>query len=187
MPPLSRVYPVSLFSQADNASGQGWRECMSSCCAMIAHYYGRIGSDDAYNLRRRRFGDTVNPAAQVKTLESLGLVARFTTRADQALLLSELHAGRPLAVGWLHLGPVSAPEGGGHWSVVSGWSPSGCWHLDPNGEAALVRGGHVSNRRGWEGWYSWRNWLPRWDLRTVPAAGHPSRPAGWAILVTPRT
>jgi len=179
----TQVLPVSLFSQADNASGHGWRECMSSSCAMVAAYHGRIGSDDAYNLIRQRHGDTTDPDAQIKTLRELGLSARFTTTADRSVLLQELNQGRPVAVGWLHKGPVATPYGGGHWSVVAGWSPSAVWHLDPNGEADLVRGGYVTSRRGWKGWYSWRNWLPRWDMRPKASAGTPTRPTGWAILV----
>jgi hypothetical protein len=40
--PTVHVLSVPLFSQADNRSGLGWRECMSSSCAMVAAYHGRI-------------------------------------------------------------------------------------------------------------------------------------------------
>ena len=184
--PPSRVLSVSLFSQADNASGQGWRECLSSSCAMLANFYGACRSDDDYCSIRQRFGDTTDPAAQVAALQSLGLRARFIDTADRDFLLTELAHGRPLAVGWLHHGPVSAPSGGGHWTVVAGWSPSAVWMLDPNGEADLVQGGYISHGRGFAGWYSWQNWGPRWDVRPRPPIGQPSRPAGWAILVSGR-
>jgi hypothetical protein len=97
-----------------------------------------------------------------------------------------LEQGRPAAVGWLHHGPVLAPSGGGHWTVAAGWSPSALWMLDPWGEADLIRGAYISTGKGFAGWYSWRNWGPRWDLRPRPPAGLPSRPAGWAILVSGR-
>jgi hypothetical protein len=51
---------VPYFSQRDNASGQGSRECFSSSCAMVAAYYGKVKSDDEYNVIRARFGDTTN-------------------------------------------------------------------------------------------------------------------------------
>jgi hypothetical protein len=183
--PLSRVIPVPLFSQADNSSGEGWRECMSSSCAMIAAFYKVVSSDDQYNRIRSRFGATTNPLAQVAALKSLGLSATFVQDWDRGRLDGELKAGRPVAVGWLHHGPVTAPVGGGHWSVVAGWSPSAVWMLDPFGEADLRAGGYESTDAAWVGWYSWRNWGPRWDHRARPPAGQPSRPAGWAITVRP--
>ena len=159
---------------------------MSSSCAMIAAYHGVIGSDDAYNRIRRRHGETTDPAAQVKTLQELGLACSFTTTADRSLVMGHLRKSLPVAVGWLHHGHISAPQGGGHWSVIAGWSPSAVWMLDPNGEADLVRGGYVSARCGWAGWYSWLNWGSRWDYRLRPLPGQASQPAGWAILVTGR-
>ncbi len=45
----SNPLDVTYQSQNDNASGTGYRECFSSSCAMVAMYYGRIDSDDAYN------------------------------------------------------------------------------------------------------------------------------------------
>jgi hypothetical protein len=181
--PPSRVLGVSLFSQADNASGRGHRECLTSACAMVAAFHGRCRSDDEFARVRARFGDTIDPDAQLAALRSLGLDARFSVKADRPLVLAELAAGRPVAVGWLHQGRVTAPRGFGHWSVLGGWSPSAVWMLDPNGEADLVRGGYVSRGRGWAGWYSWRNWGPRWDHRPPPLPGQNSRPSGWAIFV----
>jgi len=37
---------VPYFSQRDNTSGQGNRECFSSSCAMVAAYYGKVKGDD---------------------------------------------------------------------------------------------------------------------------------------------
>jgi len=180
------VLPVPLFSQADNPGGNGWRECMSSSCAMLAAYHGLVKTDDAYCQIRNRHGDTTDPAAQLRALRELGLKATFTAHADRATVEAELRNRRPVAVGWLHHGHVSAPSGGGHWSVLAGFSQSAVWMQDPNGEADLVRGGYVTAARAWQGWYSWRNWGARWDLRPVPLPGQPSRPSGWAIFVTGR-
>ena len=181
----THVLPVPLFSQADNPSGMGWRECMSSSCAMVAAYHGRIGSDGDYCRIRERYGDTTSPQAQILALRELGLSARFITTADRVLLLSELACDRPVAVGWLHHGPASAPCGGGHWSVAAGWSQQAVWMLDPNGEAYLSVGGYCSTGNGWQGWYSWQNWERRWDARQRPTAGKVPGASGWAILVRP--
>ena len=184
-PPPVQVLSVPLFSQADNRGGMGWRECMSSSCAMVAAFHGRIGSDDDYCLVRKRYGDTTSPQAQILALRELGLSARFITTGDRSKLLEELAAGRPVPVGWLHHGPAGAPCGGGHWSVAAGWAPDAVWMLDPNGEANLSTGGYVSSRKGWQGWYSWRNWGPRWDARPPAPQGRTPGPAGWALLIRP--
>lgn len=166
---------VPYEAQNDNAGGTGYRECFSSSCAMIARFYGKVSSDDAYNAIRAKYGDTTDAQAQVKALTSLGLNARFIQNGTPDLLERELLAGRPVAVGWLHHGPVTAPTGGGHWSVVVGFNPVVFIHNDPNGEANLVTGGYVSNKGGEGVRYSRKNWLPRW----MPAGSK-----GWAILVS---
>jgi hypothetical protein len=79
--------------------------------------------------------------------------------------------GIPVPVGWLHKGPVNAPSGGGHWSLVVGWDPAQRSVLmhDPNGEANLVGGGYVSTAigsgRGQR--YSEQNWGRRWMVEGV--------------------
>jgi GH24 family phage-related lysozyme (muramidase) len=168
---------VAYEAQNDNASGTGYRECFSSSAAMVARFYGKVSSDDAYNKTRAKFGDTTNPQAHVKALQSLGLEARLRTNCTPAVLEAELHAGRPVMVGWLHKGPVAAPTGGGHWSVVIGYTDGAFIHNDPNGEADLVNGGYVNHTKGAGIAYSRKNWLRRWE---VDGAG-----TGWAMVVTP--
>jgi GH24 family phage-related lysozyme (muramidase) len=166
---------VPSFSQHDNASGQGYRECASSSAAMVAAFWGKVANDDSYNQVRAQFGDTTNLEAQVQALRKLGLDARFRSDATPATLEAELRAGRPVMVGWLHQGPSTAPTGGGHWSVVIGCDSSHWTHNDPNGEADLLRGGYV-NRTGGKGVrYSRKNWNPRW----LPDG------KGWCVLVQP--
>jgi len=74
--------------------------------------------------------------------------------------------GISVPVGWLHHGQVSAPSGGGHWSLVIGWDPATRTLLmhDPNGEADLVGGGYVRTAvgSGKAQRYSERNWGRRW-------------------------
>lgn len=161
--------------QLDNASGTGWRECFSSSCAMVARYYGKVKNDDEYNRIRKRYGDSTNSQAQLDTLEYLGLRAKFIQNGFPELLRRELDAGRPVVVGWLHKGPVGAPSGGGHYSVVIGYQ-TGAWiHHDPNGEADMVRGGYTNHSKGKEVVYSQKNWNKRWE---VEGPG-----SGWAILI----
>ena len=167
---------VPYEAQNDNASGTGYRECFSSSAAMVARYYGKIANDDAYNKFRAKYGDTTDAKAQVNALKALGLNARFITNCTVALLEAELNAGRPVMVGWLHKGAVTAPTGGGHWSVVIGYTPTAFIHNDPNGEANLVAGGYANTTKGKGVTYSRANWIKRWLVE--------SPNSGWALLVS---
>jgi len=153
---------VPYQSQLDNASGTGYRECFSSSCAMVAMYYGKIENDDAYNLIRQKYGDSTDAAAQVQALRELGLEARFVTNGTTGDLRRLIDEGRPVPVGWLHKGPVQAPTGGGHWSVIIGYEDSSWIVNDPNGEASLVNGGYTNSKDGSNQKYSYKNWNPRW-------------------------
>lgn len=180
-PPVKPIKPsnplkVPYFSQHDNASGTGYRECFSSSCAMIAAFYGKVKTDDEYNKIRARYGDSTSSDAQVKALRALGLDASFIMSGTEKLLEEEVNAGRPVAVGWLHKGPVGAPSGDGHWSVVIGYTSSTFIHHDPNGAADLVRGNYPSTAGGKEIAYSRKNWMPRWRVNGT---------GGWCVLVKP--
>lgn len=168
--------PVAYEAQNDNASGTGYRECFSSSCAMIARYWGKVSSDDAYNKLRAKYGDTTDATAQVNTLRSLGLTATFIQNGVPSLLERELGAGRPVAVGWLHHGTPYAPTGGGHWTVAIGYTDTAFIHNDPNGAADLINGGYPNHSGGACVAYSRKNWLPRWS---------PKGQDGWAVLVSP--
>ncbi len=173
--PAEKVLQVPYFSQLDNQSGTGYRECFSSSCAMVAAFHGRVKGDDEYNAIRARFGDSTDAQAQLAALRSLGLDARFVTNAAPGLLESEILAGRPVAVGWLHKGPVTAPTGGGHWTLAVGFTAEAIVMNDPNGEANMLNGGYVNHTGGAGVRYSRRNWLRRWE---ADGAG-----TGWAVLV----
>jgi len=175
-----KVLDVPYEYQLDNASGTGYRECFSSSCAMIAKYYGKVNSDDQYNAIRAKFGDTTSSDAQVLALRDLGLKPRFITNGTAAVLENEIKNGRPVAVGWLHYGPPSAPHGGGHWTCCVGYTPDAFIFNDPNGEADMLNGGYKSNTKesGKFVHYSRNNWLRRWEC-DGPGTG-------WAILVDPK-
>jgi hypothetical protein len=168
--------PVKWQSQLDNKSGTGYRECFSSSCAMLAMFWGKVVNDDAYNAIRAKYGDTTSAEAQLSALRSLGLKANFHTSGTPKALEQEIDAGRPVAAGWLHKGPVSAPSGGGHWSVVIGYTEAAWIHNDPNGEALLVQGGYSKNTKGAGLVYSRKNWNPRWM---------PGGSGGWYLTCRP--
>lgn len=167
---------VPYQSQIDNQSGEGWRECFSSSCAMVAMFYGKVSSDDEYSKIRARFGDTTDVGAQLRALGSLGLSARFRQDGTAATLEQLLLAGRPVPVGWLHKGIVDHPSGGGHWSVVIGYAISNFIHHDPNGEANMLQGGYVNHTNGAAIAYSRQNWLRRWEAD--------GRGSGWYLDIS---
>ncbi len=170
-----KLLKVPYEYQLDNKSGTGYRECFSSSCAMVADYYGKIKTDDEYNKIRQRYGDSTSIDAQLKTLKHLGLDAKFIKNGTPEALRAELDAGRPVVAGWLHKGPVEAPSGSGHYSVVIGYTEGAWIHHDPNGEADMVRGGYVNHSKGKGVAYSQKNWNKRW---LVEGPG-----SGWAILI----
>jgi hypothetical protein len=175
-PAFKNPLDVPYFSQRDNLSGQGYRECFSSSCAMIAAFYGKVKTDDEYNLIRARFGDTTDSSAQVKTLQSLGLKPTFRQNLVLADIEREIKAGFPVATGWLHQGNYRRPTGGGHWSVVVGLSNGGIMAHDPFGAPDLVRGGHPSAQGGKYATFPNQYWLPRWEVKGGD---------GWGMLVRP--
>jgi len=154
--------PVPWFDQLLMNDGQGWRDCFSASSAMLAAYWGKEPGENQYNAVRERYGDSTSSEAQLAALRSLGLQAQFGTDGSFDLLRREIDAGRPVAVGWLHHGPPSAPSGGGHWTVVIGYDATGVIMNDPNGSCDLVNGGYPSNHNGAHQHYSFRNWGPRW-------------------------
>jgi GH24 family phage-related lysozyme (muramidase) len=163
-PAHANPLPVPWFDQLLMADGQGWRDCFTASSAMLAAYWGKEPNEDAYNRLRERFGDTTSSEAQLDALRSLGLDAQFGTDGGLDLLRREIDAGRPVAVGWLHHGPASAPSGGGHWTVVIGYNATGVIMNDPYGSCDLVDGGYPQNHDGARQHYSFQNWGPRWRV-----------------------
>jgi GH24 family phage-related lysozyme (muramidase) len=171
----SALLNVPFQSQLDNKSGTGYRECFSSSCAMLAMYLGKIKSDDEYNRVRSKFGDTTNPTAQIAALRDLGLTAVYRTNGTPEVIRQAIDQGQPVAVGWLHQGPISNPTGGGHWSVIIGYTDTYWIVNDPNGEADLVKGGYTANRNGAKLKYNFKNFNRRWM---------PKGNDGWMITVS---
>lgn len=160
--PLSVPYDCQL----DNPSGEGWRECFSSSCAMAAMYWGVIDSPNQYHAIRPKYGDSTDPSAQIRTLQSLGLDARFVQVGSVEKLKAQIDRGRPAPVGFLHHGTPSAPSGGGHYICAIGYTDTHLIAHDPYGELDVVNGGYpkTGGTYGKEIYYSWKNWAPRWSV-----------------------
>ncbi|MGB3535440.1 MAG: C39 family peptidase [Microcoleaceae cyanobacterium] len=157
---------VPYFSQLDNSSGTGYRECFSSSCAMLAAFYGKVSSDDEYNFERQKYGDTTSFVAQTDCLShSYKLSPRFNTNGTIRDIHRLIDDGTPVAVGWLHKGEVMKPYGG-HWTVIVGYVNSernATIHHDPYGEADMVNGRYLNSWNGKNIHYTNRNWLKRWS------------------------
>ena len=178
---------VPYFSQRDNRSGEGFRECFSSAAAMVASFYGKVKNDDEYNSKRSYFGDTTQVEAQLNALRSLGLQAEFRRDGNTKLIEHELENGRPVLVGYLSAGnmnrgepPMCSSTGCGHWLVITGYrgknSPSPQWVVnDPKGFPMLEEGGHHWHYSGKGAVISQSGFKPRWE------ADGPN--TGWLILV----
>jgi len=164
---------VPWFDQLAMDDGQGWRDCFSASSAMIASYWGKEPNEDDYNTLRQKYGDSTSSEAQLGALRHLGLQAEFRTDGSLDSLKAEIDAGRPVAVGWLHHGPPSAPSGGGHWTVVIGYDDTGVIMNDPYGSCDLVNGGYPENHNGAHQHYSYANWEPRW---------RPEGSGGWYLV-----
>ena len=185
LPAQPGLRPASRFSnplkvpyndQLAMADGQGWRECFSASSAMLAMYWGKEPNENVYDRLRARYGDSTEADAQLGALRSLGLDAHYQTDGTVALLKQEIDAGRPVAVGWLCDGPVSAPSGGGHWIVIIGYDDTGFFINDPYGNCDLVNGGYLSHHDGAGLHYSYENWVPRWRVEGT---------GGWLLTCRP--
>lgn len=177
-----RALRVPYFSQRDSrVLGQADRMCFSSSCSMLLAYLrpGAINganADDLYLITLRQYGDTTDPQAQLKTLASYGVKARFIKNASWATIEQQINRGVPVPCGFLHHGPSSAPSGGGHWLCIRGYTPEHMIVNDPWGEMDVLNGRYIHNN-GENLRYSRRHWGPRW---MVEGAG-----TGWAIVAEP--
>lgn len=163
---------VPYFSQRDSATDQRLRMCFSSTCAMAAEYMrpGRLkgsGGQPDDNYLKMLKGDTTEAASHVNALRTLGIKAIFRQDGTIESVARKLVQKIPVPVGWLHKGHVSAPSGGGHWSLVVGYDRSTRQLIvhDPFGEADLVNGGYL-NSSGQYQRYSYVNFAKRWEVNS---------------------
>jgi hypothetical protein len=180
------IYMSKYFKQLDNFSGQGYRECFSSAAAMVASFWGKVKTDDEYNLHREKFGDTTSVQAQLDALKALGLDAEFRQDGDADMIELEIENGRPVLVGWLHQGdllqgePPMCSSTCGHWSVITGYagkhSSDPEWVMfDPAGYPDMVGGGHEESLSGRRVRVRQSAFYQRWQVDGPKT--------GWVILV----
>ena len=164
-------------SQYNNPSNEGWRECFSSSCAMAAKYWGVIKDFNEYHQRRPEFGDSTDASAQVRTLKSFGLDAKFVQIGSVEKLKQQIDLGRPTPVGYLHKG-TGHGTGGGHYCLCIGYDETGFWMNDPGGELDCRNGGFISTEQyaGRKVHYSYEHWVPRWSVA--------SDADGWGVGIT---
>ena len=161
-----QAIPVPYFNQLLMDDGQGWRDCFSATCAMLAAWKGKVSNENQYNHIRQKHGDSTDANAQVAALSDLGLKANFITNGAKAKLINMLSHGIPVGTGILHHGMASSPSGGGHWMLIVGCDDSGVIALDPYGELNMVNGTWARQGSGGDHvHYSWKNWLPRWEVK----------------------
>jgi len=140
------------FPQTDNYRDPQ-RTCNSSACAMCLEYFkpgtlkGATG-DDAYIRKIFAVGDTTYHTVQTRVLMEYGINSSFSFNLTFADLDKELADKKPVVIGILHRGPLSAPTGG-HMCVVIGKTPSGDYVVnDPYGSLNDGYTGAVTSGRG---------------------------------------
>jgi hypothetical protein len=150
--PTANILPVPWFPQTDNFRDAN-RTCNSSSCAMCLEYFkpgtlkGPKG-DDEYLRKVFALGDSTDHGVQTRVLRSYGVNSEFRYNLTFADLDRELAARRPVCIGILHRGPLSAPTGG-HILVVIGRTPNGDYVVnDPYGSLNDNYTGSVTNGRG---------------------------------------
>jgi len=142
---------VPYYPQTDNYTNAE-RTCNSSSCAMCLEYF-RPGTlqgtkgDDAYVKRVFEIGDTTDHTVQTRVLEGYGIKSHFSQNLTFADLDRELAAGRPVVIGILHRGPLSAPRGG-HMCVVIGKKGEDYIVNDPYGDLNDGYSSDVYNGKG---------------------------------------
>lgn len=171
---------VMYFSQRDSqVAGMANRMCFSSSCAMLAAYLrpNELRGPQADDLYLKRLlllgGETTSPQSHIDTLRYYGIKATFTTTASWADIERQIDNGIPTPCGFLHKGPCTAPDGGGHWLTVIGYTPEALVVHDPFGEYDCATGQYVSDK-GAHQTYNRKQFGPRWVVEGPTS--------GWAII-----
>ena len=145
------VLSVPYYPQTDNYRDAS-RTCNSSSCAMCLEYFkpgtlkGAQG-DDAYIQKVFAIGDSTDHAVQTKVLESYGVKSYFSYNLSFSDIDKSLSAGKPVVIGILHRGSLSAPTGG-HMIVVIGKKGQDYVVNDPYGSLNDGYTGAVTNGKG---------------------------------------
>lgn len=186
-PTKQHLLQVKYFSQRDSATDQALRMCFSSSNAMLVEYLkpGTLtgaNGDDQYLKTVEKYGDTTSIDVQLKALASYGIKARFSAESDFLTIQRQIDAGIPVPCGYLHRGPVSSPQGGGHWLIVIGYTETEVIANDPFGEPDLVNGTTL-NSKGAGLRFSRENFGRRWMVQPLGGGSYRYAPGrGWAIV-----
>lgn len=186
---LANPLQVPYFSQRDSTTEHALRMCFSSSCAMMLEAL-RPGTlqgpngDDRYLGRVLRYGDTTDAQAQIKALASFGLRATIRQDCSVADVVEQIERGIPVPLGIIHKGPLSRPQGGGHWICAIGYTADALIVHDPFGELDLVNGGYINNW-GSRLRYSISNLSRRWEVVPDGATYRHVPGNGWAMIAQP--
>jgi uncharacterized protein YvpB len=151
VPAQTGVLKVPYYPQTDNYRDAN-RTCNSSSCAMCLEYLkpgtlkGAKG-DDAYVQKVFAIGDSTDHTVQTKVLESYGVKSQFSYNLSFSDIDKSLSAGKPVVIGILHRGSLSAPTGG-HMVVVIGKKGNDYVVNDPYGSLNDGYTGSVTNGKG---------------------------------------
>lgn len=128
---------VPFYPQTDNYRDAD-RTCNSSSCAMCLEYFkpgtlkGEKG-DDEYIKKVFQIGDSTDHSVQTKILNSYGVRSSFHYNLTFDDIDRSLNARKPVVLGILHRGSLSAPTGG-HMIVCVGKTKYGDYIFnDPYG------------------------------------------------------
>ena len=99
-----------------------------------------IQDDVDYLKLVQKYGDTTHRKPHHLAMKDLGMQAKFTQTADADDIKEQIDQGKPVAAGILHHGTYTAPAGGGHFVVITGYGPDYWLVQDPYGKLDLVNG-----------------------------------------------
>jgi Peptidase_C39 like family len=142
------VLDVPYFPQTDNIA-QPMRTCNTSSNAMCAKYLGaKISGDDEFWQYVNQQGDTTDHSAISRALTEVGISSTWRNDLgfddlDESILIQQ----KPVVIGILHRGSLSAPSGG-HMIVVIGKKGIDYVVNDPYGSVNDGYTGSVYNGKG---------------------------------------
>ena len=121
--PKTSILSVPYYPQTDNYALAS-KTCNSSSCAMALEFLKPgtlkgVKGDDEYLHKVLAIGESTDHNVQTKVLESYGVYSTWNQTLSFADLDRELGLGKPVVIGILHRGTLSAPTGG-HIIVVIG-------------------------------------------------------------------
>lgn len=134
---------VPYYQQLDNDTrffGPGWRQCNTTCHAMLADYLlqgkltqwanqkGYPEPESVYMQLVAHYGDTVEHGPQTKALQRLKIESYWSTTLSSEDIMRSLSYGLPVAAGFAY-------KGDGHIALIVGHDPIKRWFLvhDPFG------------------------------------------------------